>query len=372
MKICYITEYFTPYRVEWMNLLSKNNLVEAYYLNSSEKTREPEWLRFIDKDFFSISINEASNGSDSLFIKKIKQKKYDIYLVDGYSSTINIKCLFSLLRDDCNVFVNVDGIDLWRRKTIFDTLKGILKKAIFSSGASFLCGSTLAAEHIISKGAKKENVFVHNFTSLHETDIETIEEIKKEKEIYKQKLFPGKCKIALAVGRFIPLKHYDILIDSWVDMPKDYLLCLIGSGVERSKYEAIIEKNQLTNIQLIDHMPPDELKYYFLAADLFVHPSSTETWGLVINEAMSKGLPVITTNRCVAGVELIRNGIEGYVIPVDDTKLMVKYIKLILSDEVFRRELSQNCINRIKGYTLEALADRHLSIFNDRLKGQKL
>lgn len=58
-----------------------------------------------------------------------------------------------------------------------------------------------------------------------------------------------------------------------------------------------------------------------MAADIFVHPTREDIWGLVVNEAMAKGLPVITTDRCVAGLELIKNESVGRIVPVENIDL---------------------------------------------------
>lgn len=72
----------------------------------------------------------------------------------------------------------------------------------------------------------------------------------------------------------------------------------------------------MTLIGYIDH---ENLSEYLLASDLFVHPTRKDTYGLVINEAMAHGLPVITTERCVAGTDLIKQKENGYVLKFGDT-----------------------------------------------------
>ena len=64
-----------------------------------------------------------------------------------------------------------------------------------------------------------------------------------------------------------------------------------------------------------------------MAADAFVLPTREDIWGLVINEAMAYGLPVVTTDRCNAGLELIKNNVNGYVVHVDDKGELAKKLQ---------------------------------------------
>ena len=76
----------------------------------------------------------------------------------------------------------------------------------------------------------------------------------------------------------------------------------------------------LNNVHFIDFKNKDTLKEYYHVADVFVLPTREDIWGLVINEALAYGLPVITTDKCMAGLEMIENGKNGYIIPVNDVK----------------------------------------------------
>ena len=60
-----------------------------------------------------------------------------------------------------------------------------------------------------------------------------------------------------------------------------------------------------------------------MCADIFVHPTETDVWGLVINEAMAHGLPIITTDGCVAGLELVKNNDNGFIIPVNNIDIII-------------------------------------------------
>ena len=79
--------------------------------------------------------------------------------------------------------------------------------------------------------------------------------------------------------------------------------------------------DKIAVFHFIDFLQTSELKQYYKLSDIFVLPTKYDVWGLVVNEAMSQGLPVISTSACVAAIELVSNGYNGYVIDrVDDWK----------------------------------------------------
>ena len=79
-------------------------------------------------------------------------------------------------------------------------------------------------------------------------------------------------------------------------------------------------------------MKKPELATYYQAADLFVFPTREDIWGLVINEALSFGLPVITTRKCVAGVEMIKEGVNGSIVSEDNVEQLECKIKLYIDN----------------------------------------
>jgi glycosyltransferase involved in cell wall biosynthesis len=93
-----------------------------------------------------------------------------------------------------------------------------------------------------------------------------------------------------------------------------------------------------------------------------VLPTREDIWGLVVNEAMACGLPIITTDRCIAGLELISDGTNGYIVPVEDKKELAKKINAVLSDENKRRAMGIRSLDTINAYTIESMMDRHINI----------
>ncbi len=101
---------------------------------------------------------------------------------------------------------------------------------------------------------------------------------------------------------------------------------------------------------------------------MFVLPTRTDIWGLVINEAMAAGLPIVTTDRCVAGMEMIEDAVNGYIVPVNDDQQLAARCVEILSNEMLSRQMKINNLEKIKDYTVEKMAEVHLRVFERFLK----
>ena len=90
-------------------------------------------------------------------------------------------------------------------------------------------------------------------------------------------------------------------------------------------------------------------------------PTREDIWGLVINEAMAYGLPVITTDRCVAGLELVEEGRNGYIVPVEDEQVLADKMRAALASDM--EAMGKASLEKIRPYTLENMARVHAEIF---------
>ena len=101
-------------------------------------------------------------------------------------------------------------------------------------------------------------------------------------------------------------------------------------------------------------------------------PTREDIWGLVVNEAMARGLPVITTDRCNAGLELIENKKNGEIVKTDSYEELTNAIKKYLnkSDEELYQQ-GEESIKRIKEYTIENIAKSHITVLNQLYKESK-
>jgi glycosyltransferase involved in cell wall biosynthesis len=128
------------------------------------------------------------------------------------------------------------------------------------------------------------------------------------------------AKFFLASARFIEKKNLFRLVEAYARYREQagdsemWDLVLLGDGPLREKLKSLV-----ATLHLLDHVllpgfkQYEELPVYFGLAGAFIHPSTTEQWGLVVNEAMASGLPVLVSNRCGCAQDLVQPGVNGFI-----------------------------------------------------------
>ena len=129
----------------------------------------------------------------------------------------------------------------------------------------------------------------------------------------------------LFVGRLIPVKNLWTLLRAYRDYRKSagqWDLVMLGTGKEEAALKAWASAGTLPGIHWVGAKPYQELPPYYALASCLVLPSTSEPWGLVVNEAEACGLPVLVSEACGCLPELVQRGVNGYDFnPTDSTKL---------------------------------------------------
>lgn len=128
----------------------------------------------------------------------------------------------------------------------------------------------------------------------------------------------------LASSRFVPQKNLHRLVGAYAMYrkqagPEAWHLVLCGDGPLRGELEALVARRGLGDaVQFAGFVQYPQLPAYYGLASCFVHVSTVEQWGLVVNEAAASGLPVLVSNRCGCVPELVQDGRNGWVLdPLD-------------------------------------------------------
>ena len=134
----------------------------------------------------------------------------------------------------------------------------------------------------------------------------------------------------LYIGRLTKVKNLELLIEVFNEM-KDYKLTIIGTGED----EGYLKHLAKPNIIFKGSINNSDIKNFFLANDILILPSISETWGLVVEEALYFGLPVIVSKNCGSS-ELIIDGLNGYVVDPYD-KISFKNIISSIDNTIYKR-----------------------------------
>lgn len=148
------------------------------------------------------------------------------------------------------------------------------------------------------------------------------------------------------------LDAYKNLVSDWANGPLPYLL-IVGDGEERAALEEQARVNGLDGVHFCGFRNQSELPAFFDLSSVFVLPARHEAWGLVVNEVMNAGKPVIISNDLGCQPDLVTNGVEGYVFPVGDVDALTEALRKILATPETAEEAGRRALEKINTWSFE-------------------
>jgi glycosyltransferase involved in cell wall biosynthesis len=166
------------------------------------------------------------------------------------------------------------------------------------------------------------------------------------------------------VGRLIKEKNLYRLFEAYAAYARTetrpWSLVICGDGPERQQLQNFATRlpNQLIkNILFYGHIKQPEIIDFYSYASCFVLPSISESWGLVVNEAMACSLPVMISNQCGCAADLVVNGCNGWSIdPTDCSQLTELMIKMSTLNSSTRIQMGLNSEEIIAQWGLDTFA----------------
>jgi glycosyltransferase involved in cell wall biosynthesis len=334
-----------------------HNKYIGYRLPFFEKLAE-----LFDVEFLFDEVDSKTNVQKSIFAYKVL-RSVRILQSSIYDMTWSPNLPYYLLKGKYNFFIGADVghpgayiafvvAKLLRKpfimcnegwyypKTVLRSLRQPLLNAVLQRSNAVVAAGTKAKEFFLRCGVDPRKIFVSPDASVPIFD----DNIVSEKEKLKKKLgVEGKC-IVLYFGRLVERKGVAVLIKAFSKIQKSFsnsVLVIAGEGEERKKLEDLCVELKLKNVIFTGYVVEKSKSLYFSIADVFVLPSVThsgEVWDLVLNEAMSLGKPVISTTAAGASYDLIKNGLNGYIVKGGDIDGLSNAIEdLLRSPEKMRR-----------------------------------
>ena len=229
--------------------------------------------------------------------------------------------------------------------------KNIILKKFFSQIAGFLSIGTNNANFYRSYGVSEERIFLTPYSVDNAFFIKRTQELEGQKQVLREKEgMPPNLPVILFCGKFYDVKRpLDILkAFALLDRSLPASLVFVGAGPLRAEMEQFVAQRQVANVYFLGFRNQQELPKCYALADLFVLSSSSETWGVVLNEAMCSKLPVIVSDRVGAAVDLVRAGINGFTYPMGNVVALADCMRRMLKHDEARQVMGLNSLAIIR------------------------
>lgn len=371
-KVLFVTNYPSPYRVDFFNEFGSRNgidLTVVFQEKAIEQDhRSIDWFHenydFFTAIFLEKRIHLPHKSYVCPEIIELIKKKYDVVIYGGINYPTHMLGMEYMRLHHMSYCIEGDGAFAGKGKG----LKERVKKHFISKANVFFSTSKAHDEYYKVYGANSSRIYRYPFTSISQKDIINAQSfISKGKKWFREKLGIMEEHIILSVGRFSYQNGYGKGFDTLMRVAEQlndtaYGFYIVGDE-PTDEFKEWKRKSNLTNVHFIGFKQKDQLAEYYAAADLFVLLSKGEAWGLVINEAMTYGLPVIATDRCVAGVELVRDGENGWLVPANNPDLVVQSIQKFINSN--KEEMTRIALDTMREYTIEKMVDVHVEVLNN-------
>jgi glycosyltransferase involved in cell wall biosynthesis len=174
-----------------------------------------------------------------------------------------------------------------------------------------------------------------------------------------------KSKRVIAAGRYAEQKGFDLLIKAWENVFKkhpDWELHIYGEGSLREPLQRQIDEAGMGNVCFLEHNTPN-IEEKYSESSIFVLSSRFEGFGMVLTEAMSCGLPLVSFDCACGPKDIITNGEDGLLVECFDTDKMGEAINSLIEDDEKRKVMGENAYRNSNRYKMEHISEIWTTLF---------
>jgi len=366
-RLAILTEIISPYRIPLFNALAKHADVDLHVIFLAETDPSlRQWQIYKEEIRFSYQILPSWRkriGKYNLLLNRGVRRAFaaaapDVILCGGYSYIASWQALFWARRHRVPFF-------LWSESNLQDQRRGhalveFLKDEFLRKCSGFVVPGRAAQEYLcagkkISKGviitapnAVDNDLFAAGATAARRDAAARRRELHLPERYF---LFAG--RLVREKGVFELLSGYAKLEES---MRQQVGLVYVGDGPSRQRLQEQASTISPGVIRFAGFAQREPLGTYYALAEMLILPTYTDTWGLVVNEAMACGLPVILSRAAGCAVDLVRENWNGLLVPPKDVSSLTLAMRSIAGQADLRASMGANSAQHISSYSPEAWA----------------
>jgi glycosyltransferase involved in cell wall biosynthesis len=363
-KVVLIQGLLAPYRLPIYQELSNNKdwNFEVWFMsrggvkNRSWDTSIFEKYNFIYRFLNGWTINVGKKDNYPFWLNPfihfdLVKYKPDVVLMFGWDSLTSF-----LAHVSCRLlgikFLIWSGSTInevsWRRSLTIPFVKAHVRRA-----DALIAYGTRAKEYLMSLGARKEKIAISYNTNDVDRYRKNALKYKKIKDKTIKDLGLTSKRIIIYYGQVIERKGADLLIKAFQKVKEKYpksALLIIGSGPFKPDLEKYVSKKKIKDVKFIENPGDEKIGKYYAVSDLFVLPSREEVWGLVVNEAMASGLPVVVSDNAGCAVDIVKPGDNGYVFKSGSVNSLATCLEKVIKDEKKMRNMGKRSLEIMKSF----------------------
>ena len=365
IQTAFVTNFCAHYRVRTFETLARFQNVDFFFSSAGE---EWYWQRrhgvrvgdFCYEYLPAIRLTRSLRLVPSL-ITRLWRKNYEVYIkcINGRFA-LPVTYLMAKLRR--KPFILWTGI--WMTlDTPFHRLVFPLTLWIYRHVDAIVVYGAHVKRYLTGLGITPEKIFI----AAHAMDNSMYNGVvpQEQKAALRANMKVGSDRVIMYLGRLEEVKGLEYLLKAFASLDADQaMLVIVGDGSLRERLIALSSELGIAkHTRFVGYASPEEALGYYAIADLLVLPSVTtptgkETWGLVVNEAMNQGLPVVATDAVGAAAGgLVQSGVNGFVVPERDSEALARAIDRILSDDKLREQMSANARRIVAGWNNERMVE---------------
>jgi glycosyltransferase involved in cell wall biosynthesis len=343
MKLALLTEIPAPYRIPLFNALAERVDLRALFLARADPRRpfyglhEDEW-RFENRVLPGRSLRRRgrwvvlSRG----VLGELRRFRPDAIGVGGWNQPAFWQALWyaRVRRVPLLVWVESTARDI-RSEAL--PLRLARRMMIRGAAGAFVPGRA-AAEYAHALGVRQVEI------APNAVDTELFRRAAVDRANRDEPTF-------LYAGRLDAEKGIDVLVRAFERVPGR--LVLVGTGRDEARLRALAGER----VELAGPRDRDELVRFYAEADVFVLPSRSEPWGMVLNEAAEAGLPLVATEEVGAAHDLIEHGVNGFRVRAGDEGALADALRRLAEDSAFRVAAGKRSRELVRPFTPAAWAD---------------
>ncbi len=356
-----------PYHFARMNALARQAEIDLIVVESTahddhgwERREQPEFeLLTLSNDVLS---NRTPKKTAAALSRVLAERAPDLIVGPGYSDPHTLRTLLNYKARNRRAIVT-----LWSESTQSDHVRRwpqeLAKSVFVTSFDGALVAGDLHARYLEQLGMSAERIRVVG-NCVDNGFFAAAADAIRDRDCTMQSQSPPKN--FLFVGRMIREKNLEGMFEAYRRYrefagDEAWGLVLVGSGPEEERLKDLARTIAPAAIVFAGLKQPRELPEYYARASCFVLPSVSEPWGLVVNEAMAAGLPVLVSDKCGCAASLVREGINGFTFDPADVNQLAGVMARVSSADLPLEEMAIAGKQIVAGYSPAKFAQRAAS-----------